>query len=155
MRTPSGHKVYAIAAEYSSAEELYEAAKRVRDAGFKLMWVEDPILRNDFDGLRLLRQGVPWTLINSGEYLGAAGKRQLWLRPLDSFAAQPLTGTEGAAYSFWSPDGRYIAFFADNKLKKLDIGSGVIETICQTGRGAGRGGDWNRQGDFQPRSIAR
>jgi len=76
----------------------------------------------------------------------AAGKRQLWLRPLDSFAAQPLTGTEGAAYSFWSPDGRYIAFFADNKLKKLDIGSGVIETICQTGRGAGRGGDWNRQG---------
>src|SRR2546423_4079739 len=76
----------------------------------------------------------------------AAGKRQLWLRPLDSFAAQPLTGTEGAAYSFWSPDGRYIAFFADNKLKKLDIGSGVIEAICQTGRGAGRGGDWNRQG---------
>jgi serine/threonine protein kinase/Tol biopolymer transport system component len=76
----------------------------------------------------------------------AAGKRQLWLRPLDSFAAQPLTGTEGAAYSFWSPDGRYIAFFADNKLKKLDIGSGVIETICQTGKGAGRGGDWNRQG---------
>jgi eukaryotic-like serine/threonine-protein kinase len=76
----------------------------------------------------------------------AAGKRQLWLRPLDSFAAQPLTGTEGAAYCFWSPDGRYIAFFADNKLKKLDIGSGVIETICQTGRGAGRGGDWNRQG---------
>ena len=76
----------------------------------------------------------------------ATGKRQLWLRPLDSFVAQPLTGTEGAAYSFWSPDGRYIAFFADNKLKKLDIGSGVIETICQTGRGAGRGGDWNRQG---------
>src|SRR5207248_6178951 len=62
----------------------------------------------------------------------AAGKRQLWLRPLDSFAAQPLTGTEGAAYSFWSPDGRSIAFFADNKLKKLDLGSGVIETICQT-----------------------
>jgi eukaryotic-like serine/threonine-protein kinase len=76
----------------------------------------------------------------------AAGKRQLWLRPLDSFAAQPLTGTEGAAYSFWSPDGRYVAFFADNKLKRLDIGSGVIETICQTRRGGGRGGDWNRQG---------
>jgi serine/threonine protein kinase/Tol biopolymer transport system component len=76
----------------------------------------------------------------------AAGKRQLWLRPLDSFAAQPLTGTEGATYSFWSPDGRYIAFFADDKLKKLDIGSGVIETVCQTARDSGRGGDWNRQG---------
>src|SRR5437660_4654366 len=38
----------------------------------------------------------------------AAGKRQLWLRPLDSFAAQPLMGTEGTASSFWSPDVRYI-----------------------------------------------
>ena len=43
------------------------------------MWVEDPILRNDFEGLRLLRQSAPWTLINSGEYLDAAGKRELML----------------------------------------------------------------------------
>ena len=42
MRTPSGHKVYAIAAEYSSASELYEAAKRVRDAGFKRWDVHSP-----------------------------------------------------------------------------------------------------------------
>ncbi|MBA2525183.1 MAG: serine/threonine-protein kinase, partial [Pyrinomonadaceae bacterium] len=74
----------------------------------------------------------------------AAGKNQLWLRPLDSFATQPLSGTDGAAFPFWSPDGRHIAFFVDNKLKKLDVGSGVIETICQAG--SGQGGDWNRQG---------
>jgi hypothetical protein len=42
MRTPSGHKVYAIAAEYGSASELYEAAKRVRDAGFKRWDVYSP-----------------------------------------------------------------------------------------------------------------
>src|SRR6266566_2473679 len=42
MKTPSGHKVYAIAAEYSSAEKLYEAAKRVRDAGFKRWDVFSP-----------------------------------------------------------------------------------------------------------------
>src|SRR5205814_6124707 len=42
MRTPSGHKAYAIAAEYSSASELYEAAKRVRDAGFKRWDVHSP-----------------------------------------------------------------------------------------------------------------
>jgi serine/threonine protein kinase/Tol biopolymer transport system component len=83
-------------------------------------------------------------LVFSAEDTG--GKRRLWLRPLDALAAQPLTGTEGAVYCFWSPDGRYLAFFADNKLKKLDLGSGVVETICQTDRGAGRGGDWNRQG---------
>src|SRR5881392_3745410 len=42
IRTPSGHKVYAIAAEYGSAEALYEAAKRVRDAGFKRWDVYSP-----------------------------------------------------------------------------------------------------------------
>jgi len=73
----------------------------------------------------------------------AAGKSQLWLRPFDSFETQPLSGTDGAAYPFWSPDGRHVAFFADNKLKKLDVGAGVIETICQAG--SGQGGDWNRQ----------
>jgi L-alanine-DL-glutamate epimerase-like enolase superfamily enzyme len=41
--------------------------------------VEDPILRRDFDGLKLLRAAVPFTLINSGEYLDVAGKRELLL----------------------------------------------------------------------------
>jgi eukaryotic-like serine/threonine-protein kinase len=70
--------------------------------------------------------------------------RQLWLRALDAFTTQPLAGTEGADAPFWSPDGRYIAFFADNKLKKVDTRSGVIETICPAG--SGRGGDWSRDG---------
>ena len=61
------------------AKEALVKLTAIRDAGFPLMWVEDPILRNDFEGLRLLRQGAPWTLINSGEYLDAAGKRQLML----------------------------------------------------------------------------
>jgi len=42
MRTPSGHKVYAMAAEYPSAAALYEAAKRVRDAGFRRWDVYSP-----------------------------------------------------------------------------------------------------------------
>lgn len=50
---------------------------RIRDAGYDLLWVEDPILRHDFEGLRRLRDGAPWTLINSGEYLDVAGKRAL------------------------------------------------------------------------------
>ncbi|HEX4951341.1 MAG TPA: protein kinase [Blastocatellia bacterium] len=70
--------------------------------------------------------------------------RQLWLRSLDSFTTQPLAGTEGADSPFWSPDGNSIAFFADNKLKKIDTRSSVIEIICPAG--AGRGGDWSRNG---------
>jgi L-alanine-DL-glutamate epimerase-like enolase superfamily enzyme len=59
------------------AKEALVKLTAIRDAGFPLMWVEDPILRNDFEGLRMLRQGAPWTQINSGEYLDASGKRQL------------------------------------------------------------------------------
>lgn len=59
------------------AKEAIIKLEAIRRAGYELLWVEDPILRNDFEGLRLLRQCVPWTLINSGEYLDASGKRQL------------------------------------------------------------------------------
>jgi L-alanine-DL-glutamate epimerase-like enolase superfamily enzyme len=61
------------------AKEAIVKLEAIRRAGYDLLWVEDPILRNDFEGLRLLRESVPWTLINSGEYLDAAGKRQLML----------------------------------------------------------------------------
>ncbi len=78
-------------------------------------------------------------------FSATAGKtRQLWLRSLDSFTTQPLAGTEGADSPFWSPDGNSIAFFADNKLKKIDTRSNVIEIICPAG--SGRGGDWSRDG---------
>jgi L-alanine-DL-glutamate epimerase-like enolase superfamily enzyme len=59
------------------AKEAAVKLEAIRRAGFDLLWVEDPILRHDHDGLRLLRTSAPWTLINSGEYLDAAGKRLL------------------------------------------------------------------------------
>src|SRR6202521_4578413 len=59
------------------AKEALTKLEAIRRAGHDLLWVEDPVLRSDFEGLRLLRQGAPWTLINSGEYLDAAGKRLL------------------------------------------------------------------------------
>jgi L-alanine-DL-glutamate epimerase-like enolase superfamily enzyme len=51
--------------------------QRIREAGYDLLWVEDPILRSDFAGLRMLCQEVSWTMVNSGEYLDLAGKRAL------------------------------------------------------------------------------
>lgn len=61
------------------AKEALVKLTAIRDAGFPLLWVEDPILRSDFAGLRELRHGATWTLVNSGEYLDVAGKRQLLL----------------------------------------------------------------------------
>jgi Tol biopolymer transport system component len=58
------------------------------------------------------------------------GAARLWLRSLGKATAQPLAGTEGAAYPFWSPDSRSIGFFAQNSLKRLDLGGGQPQTLA-------------------------
>jgi eukaryotic-like serine/threonine-protein kinase len=70
------------------------------------------------------------------------GKRQLWLRPMDTSQAQPMPGTEDATYPFWSPDSRYIGFFAQQKLKKVPVSGGPAQSLCDVPNG--RGGSWNR-----------
>jgi Tol biopolymer transport system component len=72
------------------------------------------------------------------------GKSQLWVRPLDLLAAQPLAGTDGATYPFWSPDSASVGFFADSQLKRIDIVGGTPQVLANAG--AGRGGAWNRDG---------
>jgi L-alanine-DL-glutamate epimerase-like enolase superfamily enzyme len=49
----------------------------MRRAGHHIHWLEDPVLRNDFSGLQMLRQASGSTLINAGEYLDVTGKRAL------------------------------------------------------------------------------
>ena len=50
--------------------------------------------------------------------------------------ARPLPGTDGATSVFWSPDGRSLAFFADGKLKRIDLPDGAAVTICDARRAA-------------------
>jgi Tol biopolymer transport system component len=72
------------------------------------------------------------------------GASRLWLRSLASTTAQPLAGTEGAASPFWSPDSRSVGFFAEGKLKRLDIGGGTPQTLATVN--GPRGGTWNADG---------
>src|SRR5437867_301435 len=58
------------------------------------------------------------------------GKSQLWVRPLDSVAARPLAGTDGAYLPFWSPDSASVGFFADDKLKRIDIAGGALQVLA-------------------------
>lgn len=74
---PAGSQVMMDANEAWTAKEALVKMRAVRDTGVDLLWVEDPILRSDFSGLRMLRESAPWTQINSGEYLDLSGKRQL------------------------------------------------------------------------------
>ena len=68
------------------------------------------------------------------------GSAQLFLRRLDQWDATPIAGTQGAANPFFSPDGRWIGFFADGKLKKTPIEGGAPVTIADAP--AGRGESW-------------
>jgi len=72
------------------------------------------------------------------------GKRQLWIRPLDSLDAQPISGTEDGGQAFWSPDSRFIGFFARGKLKKVDLSSGTTQILADVPPTSG--GTWSRDG---------
>ena len=96
------------------------------------------------------RSAAPLTLSPDGRRVAfvlrnAAGRDQIWIRSLDALAAQPLAGTDGAWTPFWSADSRSLAFFADGKLKKIDVAGGTPITLCDVG-GPGVGGTWNQDG---------
>jgi eukaryotic-like serine/threonine-protein kinase len=68
----------------------------------------------------------------------------IWLRALDRLTGQTVNGSEGGGGSFWSPDSRFLAFFAGGKLKKVDILGGAPQILCDAPRSGG--GAWNRDG---------
>jgi eukaryotic-like serine/threonine-protein kinase len=68
----------------------------------------------------------------------------LWVRPLDTLESRALPGTEGASFPFWSPDGKSLGFFADNKLKRIEIAGGGPTVIADAP--TARGGAWGPDG---------
>jgi Tol biopolymer transport system component len=91
----------------------------------------------------------PVTVSPDGRHLvfsaiGSDGRRQLWVRPLDSLSARPLAGTENGSFPFWSPDGRTVAFFGYGELRRVEISGGPAVTVCAAQDG--RGGSWSRDG---------
>ena len=80
-------------------------------------------------------------------------RTDLWVRSLNAAAGQRVAGTTNGEYPFWSPDGRSIGFFADQKLKRVEVASGTVQML--TDASAARGGAW---GDgvilFAPANIS-
>jgi Tol biopolymer transport system component len=81
------------------------------------------------------------------------GQSRLWVRPLDSILGRALAGTNNATFPFWSPDSQSVGFFAEGKLKRVDVDRGTIKTLADAPEG--RGGSWSRDGTiiFTPNSI--
>ena len=77
-------------------------------------------------------------------YSAQANSDVLWTYEIGGRRTSALDGTQGASYPFWSPDGKFIGFFADGKLKKVAMSGGQIQVLCDAPNG--RGGTWNRDG---------
>jgi serine/threonine protein kinase len=87
-----------------------------------------------------------WVAFSAVKF-GAAGsvaQNSIWVRSLDSLTLQELPDTVGATFLFWSPDSRFIGFFAQRKLKKIAVTGGAAQTLCDAPDG--RGGSWSKDG---------
>src|SRR5215472_14525168 len=76
--------------------------------------------------------------------VGQDGRVRIWLRRLDSLTPEPIAGTEGGAFPFWSPDGRSLGFFTTYELKRVGLDSNSVSIICESN--SGRGGTWSQEG---------
>ena len=72
------------------------------------------------------------------------GQPLLHVRKLDQLQATPLSGTDGAGSAFFSPDGQWLGFFADRKLKKVSVTGGGAVTLADAPNA--RGGSWTEDG---------
>ena len=102
-------------------------------------------------GEELASLGNPPVAISSSgthvAYVATNGSRQqLYLRAVDASEAKVLAGTELATNPFFSPDGQWIGFFAQGKLRKVSISAGTIQTLCDAPDG--RGGNWASDGSI-------
>jgi serine/threonine protein kinase len=93
--------------------------------------------------------GGPPVLSPDGQRLAfvAAGsdkQQRLWIRQLSAATAQPLEGTEGATFPFWSSDSRSLGFFANGNLNRIDATGGPTIAIAEAPQG--RGGTWGSDG---------
>ena len=79
-----------------------------------------------------------------GQFLPSHISQRPELRQRFEREAQPLAGTEGAGYPFWSPESRSVGFFAQGKLKRIDVAGGASQVLANAS--SGRGGTWNCDG---------
>ena len=92
-----------------------------------------------FGGLALSPDGKFAVFTGEGE----SNQVSLWLRRMDGTRIDPIPLTQGGGQPFWSPDSRSIGFFADGKLKRIDLGGGPPQVLCDA---PAIGGTWSRDG---------
>ena len=117
--------------------------------------VADPPLRFTVEtpeGVRLVTRSTVYLAVSpNGQQLAFVGQDErgegaLWVHAFGTGRARLLDGTQGALHPFWSPDARHLAFAAAGSLKRIDLQSGAVQTVCELRRAVdGFGmGTWSR-----------
>jgi Tol biopolymer transport system component len=96
-----------------------------------------------------LADGAQFAVSPDGKQIAAvardpSGRQRLWVRSLASTEWRELRQSDGASHPFWSPDSRQVGFFADRRLKRTDVASGLTSVVCDAP--SGRGGAWTANG---------
>jgi eukaryotic-like serine/threonine-protein kinase len=73
-----------------------------------------------------------------------SGETHLWIRRLDTRDTRQMDGTTGAFEPFWSPDSRFVGFFTQDHILKLEAATGAVEELAATSDT--RGGAWRADG---------
>jgi hypothetical protein len=83
-------------------------------------------------------------------FVGRSGAepRRIWVRALADLESHALAGTDGAISTFWSPEGRSLAFFAAGKLRRIELRGGAPVAICDVREGVGVTGTWGADGQI-------
>ncbi len=126
-------------------------------AGFAYLWIQgrrelerasEPVRFSIFAPPGGSLRNAPGELSPDGRRMamlvGKEGATSIWIRPIASGVAEPLAGTDGATFPFWSPDGRNLGFFADGKLKRIMLAGGATQILCDAA--SARGGSWSHDG---------
>jgi len=108
-------------------------------------------LADEVSHLALSPDGATLAYVSTQE---SSGLPVLYIQRIGSPDSRALPGTEGASYPFWSPDGQYLAFFANGKLMKVALSGGAPQVL--TNVWAARSGSWSKNSViiFEPDSGA-
>jgi serine/threonine-protein kinase len=98
--------------------------------------------------------GPPIAISPDGAQMVYGTRETLYLRAIDNLDPKPISGTAGATNPFFSPDGQWIGFFAQGKLKKIALTGGPAQVVCDASYGVG--GSWGSDGTiyFAPSNIS-
>jgi serine/threonine protein kinase/Tol biopolymer transport system component len=73
---------------------------------------------------------------------GPKERPSIWVQSLSDLTARKLEGTDGAAFPFWSPDAKFLGFFADEHLRKIPAAGGPVTILADAPNA--RGGSWSK-----------